>query len=329
MVRKACYGIMRCLGTATGLACEAFYFVVPFMRPGEHEVPLRTGQRTDTGAQPPREQTAETHAWASKREYRPEDIRDILSFINFETNLQRIEADVYVKDAYSKPKALRKRALSQIGRLPAPIAVEILRRLLLIEQDPLQLVRILNALSQLNENGGLEKSLFLDFLDNPNPAVRLAALGAFAGYRDDDSFSQLAAALGDSDPQIRRQALNLLSWRHRDRSASFMLRMLRDPDSSVRSAAVATCGALRLQQSISPLISLLKDRDREIRQRAANSLKEITGQDFGFKTTARTKDRDKAIAAWHSWWHSNRATSGVRHERKGTGFVSGVRPRRP
>ncbi|MFC1461984.1 HEAT repeat domain-containing protein [Verrucomicrobiota bacterium] len=315
---------MRCLGTVTGYISEAFYVLVPFTRPDSSEYPFEEDVEPPVQIEPmiepmedlayavePEEQTEHAPGTAEERNYRPDDIRDILSFIDFESKLQLMEAEVYVKDFHSKPKAVRRRALGRIAELPEPIAVEILRRILLIKQDSLRVVQILNTLAGLNDDGRLEKTLFVDFLDDPNPAVRLASLWAFAKYRDEDSLSLLTASLDDADPQIRRQALNLLSWSHQDRSSVFALKMLRDPDEHVRKTAIASCALCKLRHAVSPLITLLGDPDEEVRQCALDSLREITGQNFAFEVAASAEDRDKAIAAWRSWWRSNQATSDI------------------
>ena len=302
------HGIAHWLGSLAGYIRRGFHGAAPTQaRDGP---PIPAGEpyvesAEDTG---PDGEPREAHA-AKQRGYRPDDIRDILSFIEFDSRLQQMEAEVYVRDFHSQPKALRRRALERIAGLPRTIAVEIMRRLLLIRQDPLRTVQVLNMLGGLNDDGTLEKALFLDFLDDPNPAIRLAALWAFAKYRDEDSFALLTASLDDPDPQIRRQAVNLLSWSHQDKGSSFVLRMLRDPDSHVKRTAIACCALFRLRHSISPLISLLSDPDAEVQQCALDSLKEITGEDFGFEVFASAEERMDAIEAWRSWWRANRATS--------------------
>lgn len=333
-VGKGTYRMMHRLGTVTGSICRGFYFVMPFTRPSifeskgvdkvavvvempddvfPEEVQPRAVAEEFVQPVPDEEQpsaddeVAHDIEPAEQTEYQPDVTNDILSGLEFESKVQRMEAEVCVKDFRSKLVTVHKEALGRISRLPKPVAMEILQRLLLVRQDSLRVVQILNALSALTADDALEKGLFMDFLNDENPAVRLTALGAMSKHKDEESFFILSEFLEDTDAQVRRQALNLLSWTFDDKSASAVLTMLHDVDNHVKSTAIYLCASLKLRGAISPLISLLSDPDKDIQERAVKSLRKITDQHFAFKISTSAKNKEKAIQAWRLWWRSNQA----------------------
>ena len=302
---KSSYRVARCLGTVTGSICRGVCSIVPFMSPAnvkENDM----GERVHHIEFDP--WTAREPDMEERSEYEPAPVSDILSGLDFQNGVQLAETEVCVKDLHSELTAVRKKALDRICKLPKPVAVEILQRLLDTKLDSIRIIQVLNALSVLNDDAGMEKNRFLAFLGHERPAVRLAALAAVSKYEDEESFSVLSASIEDPHAQVRRQALNLLSWVYGHGSAPAVLAMLHDVDKNVKGRAIYLCASLRLREAISPLISFLSDPDKEIQERAVESLREITGQHFAFRASASAKSRKEAIEAWCSWWRSNQAT---------------------
>jgi hypothetical protein len=239
------------------------------------------------------------------------DIEDFFKDIEFKDELERVKADVFVKDFQSPMKDTRTKALERLKEIPRPQAVGILAKLLPGEEDPLRINEILDTLSSLDHEAKLKKRIFTDFLRHPNPILRQAALRALARYKDEESFSILSSCLEDEDAEVRRQTLNCLSWFFGDRCVPAALELLHDVSGHVRTTAAFICGAFKVPQSIPALITLLSDTEREVQKNTLASLKKITGHNFGFKITGRKRQKDAAIKKWHRWWHENYAKFGM------------------
>lgn len=239
-------------------------------------------------------------------------MEEVLKGFEFENKMRRLQSEVYVKDFFSDVEAQTKKALTQIGKMPKPLAMKLLKRILQFAGDSLKSIEVLGLISTLNDDVGEEKSLFAKFLRHKNPSVRLAALGALAKYKDKESYSILFGSLKDSDALVRKQTLNLLVWNHNDKCLDAVLKMLHDEDGSVKTTAIQFCSSLKLVASISPLISLLSDQSNVIQNQASEALMQVTGQDFGFKAFfCSNKAKNEAREAWRSWWLSNQATFGA------------------
>ncbi|MBF0254740.1 MAG: HEAT repeat domain-containing protein, partial [Candidatus Omnitrophica bacterium] len=235
--------------------------------------------------------------------------------VRFESKLEQVQADIYLKDFESSVPKVRARALDQIEKLSRAAAVGVLRRLLKAKaHDPIRQMEVLNALSSLDERGDMECQLFADYLKSHDASLRLAAIRAISKFKDEESFGILEKALKDSEPEVRRQALNLLFWTYGTRAASAALALLHDVDNHVRRTAIGIAAALKTRQAVSALVTALQDPSREIQKSASEALKKITGEDFGFKPTATEKARNEAVEMWKFWWRDNQATFGFKSQ---------------
>ena len=320
---RTTYGIMRFLGLTTRSLCEGFYFIAPFMRPQKTEteaieVNAECAQRdlilthsVREVTQPVEEAAHPVDEVIQKAEITKKPLEvtvdtDVLfEGIEFENKSERVKAEVSVKDFQSGLKDARANALEQLKKISKPAAIEILKKLLLCNEDHLRIIKILDTLSSLNDEGKLEKRIFADFLKRPDPALRRTAIRALAKYRDEESFSILSSCLEDKDAEVRRQTLNCLSWFFGVRCAPAVLKSLHDVNHRVRKTAILICGILKLRQSISALITLLSNPDKDIQKSAAASLRKITGQNFGFKVSSSEENKNAIIEDWRLWWRDN------------------------
>ncbi len=74
------------------------------------------------------------------------------------------------------------------------------------------------------------------------------------------------------------------------------------PAAEVRRAAVAECGRRRAEGSIASMLDCLEDPSPSVRAAALSSLREATGQWFGFDPDAAPLARRRAIERWRAWW---------------------------
>ena len=321
---RTTYSLMRCLGAAAKYLSKGVFFMPPISWPKKSEtadfhsaksepayMPTVSAQKEAAPEGLSKTASPAAELLRSVIEKKSSDEDAFFRAIKFQDKLERVRAEIYVRDFDSDQTSVRMKALDEIKRLSEPAAIGILQRLLAAKKDILQLIEILSALSGLNIEKYIEKGVFKDFLKHSNPILRLAAVRALSRYKDDEVFSMLSASLRDRDPEIRRQALNLLCWTYGDRATTAVLTLLHDADSGVKKTAMLICGSLKLKQAISALITLLSDPDREIQKRACESLKKITKEDFGFKVTGSNKSKEAAVEDWRFWWRENQMDFGM------------------
>ncbi len=324
-VEGTCYAAMRLLGSTARNLRDGFHSIAPFMWPEEMENDGGGLVTTEPAGRQPVSVVAATPAerGLARREREEEVIRRVedeerperrrvemeamFKGIRFENKMDRVKAELLVKDVLSGQRETRAAALMHFNEISRPAATGILRALLRSQEDPVLLMETMDALSRLDEDRELEKAIFMSFLRRRDPGLRQAAVRAVSKYGDEEAFSILSSCLKDDDAGVRRLALDCLSWFYRDRCGALVISALRDPDEHVRKLAILICGSLRLPGPISPLITLLSDPSGEIQDSASASLRKITGQDFDFKSGSSRKRRDAAIEDWRFWSRNNLA----------------------
>jgi cyclophilin family peptidyl-prolyl cis-trans isomerase/HEAT repeat protein len=116
---------------------------------------------------------------------------------------------------------------------------------------------------------------FVDFLGDPLPTVRLAALQAFA-RRDDDSFLTVLSGL-DPDPHwsVRAGLATILGTKDAERSLPRLAPMLADADARVVPSVLAAMTKLKAPNIAQILLDHLNKDDVGIRAAAAAGLGEV------------------------------------------------------
>ncbi len=129
-------------------------------------------------------------------------------------------------------------------------------------------------------------------LKDASPLVRGAAAGAAARMGDAGGIEGLAALMTPGvDADTRFKAAFAL-WKLRDpRAAPALARGMNDPDPRVRHHCAWALGDLKAVSAVPALVDALQNSsDNTLKYYAANSLKQITGQAFGFDA-----------AKWREW----------------------------
>jgi hypothetical protein len=113
----------------------------------------------------------------------------------------------------------------------------------------------------------------------------------------------LAGVISRLDVGGRHEARATLADRLTRFKDTTLREYLKDDDKEIRRAA-AIAAAQRDSKSLVPdLIRLLNDSEALVERAAYAALKELSGKDFGPRSTGADRaTRDKAIAAWQSWW---------------------------
>lgn len=119
-------------------------------------------------------------------------------------------------------------------------------------------------------------------------------------------------ALADAIPQLKAEAQTQARRALEDRLAkesAASLRTWMDHDSGeIRRAAVVAAGRKKEKELTGDLIRMLDDIDGAVWRAAAVALREVTGKDFGPKSTATEAQRNKAIQDWMNWYERNKGS---------------------
>ena len=135
------------------------------------------------------------------------------------------------------------------------------------------------------------------------PASSGAAEEAFA-----PKITALLRQLQSDDEDERLDALEKLSGQNDDRLIPHLIPLLTDPYEFNRFYAAKTMGDWRAKSSVPHLIESLLDEIAFVRQAAAQSLRQITGQNFGYDYQAEEDARKSAYESWKTWWSTNGKT---------------------
>jgi HEAT repeat protein len=140
----------------------------------------------------------------------------------------------------------------------------------------------------------------------------LAERGPVEGGTAQEAFppkiTGLLRQLQSDDQDSRLDALEKLSGQNDDRLIPHLIPLLTDPYEFNRFYAAKTMGDWRAKLAVPHLIEALLDEISFVRQAAAQSLRQVTGQKFGFDHQAGDEERKKAYDSWKTWWTTNGKT---------------------
>jgi hypothetical protein len=146
--------------------------------------------------------------------------------------------------------------------------------------------------------------LFVDNIQDPDPAVRAAAARGLANHGEASHTPLLVTALTDKDRGVRLEAARGLQRLHNPGAINALLVAAREPllgrdgrtiqqgelDPEVRAEAAIALGQYAEARVLQTLIAAVDDSDLAVNRSALISLKTLTGQDFGYSR-----------AGWLAW----------------------------
>ncbi|MDX1654322.1 MAG: FG-GAP-like repeat-containing protein, partial [Candidatus Competibacteraceae bacterium] len=141
-------------------------------------------------------------------------------------------------------------------------------------------------------------------LEDPAPAVRLAAVAALVALETSRSTALAVRALEDPDPSVRLAALDVLQVLESEAAVRWLLRALEDPEPTVRSRAAGVFGhffaeeeavVVRKYLAVAPLLRLLEDPEAGVRIAAARALGEAERFRAVGPLLERLEDPDPAV----------------------------------
>jgi HEAT repeat protein len=87
----------------------------------------------------------------------------------------------------------------------------------------------------------------------------------------------------------------------RPRDVDSLLLQLESDDPAERAWAVSELGRREEPTAVPGLVARLRDSDGGIRMMSAATLREMTGQAFGFRAYAAAEEREAAVRRWETW----------------------------
>lgn len=234
---------------------------------------------------------------------------DLLHDISFGDPNDREIAVAGINGFQSKSNKIRLESFERLLTLAPLISREILLRLLAREKGPTKLKLILRELNRLNEDVGIEKSVFEAFLNHSDPALRLLAVRAFEKYKGDESYASLSALAEDEDAQVREAVAKMLIRDYPENCSAIVLLLLSDPNVEIKKMAIKACGTFQLTLAVPTLIRILSSAHRDIAEIARESLRDMTGQDFGPSEDASAEEKRAVMKNWQDWWQSHQQSS--------------------
>jgi cyclophilin family peptidyl-prolyl cis-trans isomerase/HEAT repeat protein len=169
-------------------------------------------------------------------------------------------------------------AIRAIGRIGDARGEPALTKLLYTRGlNPMVRAEILLALG--DSAGPVSIDAFVDFLGDPLPTVRLAALQGFA-KRDDDTFLTVLSGLDpDEHWSVRAGLATILGTKDSERALPRLLPMLADTDSRVIPAVLTALTKLKAPELAKILFDHLGKDDVGIRSAAAGNIGELKPDD--------------------------------------------------
>lgn len=166
----------------------------------------------------------------------------------------------------------RRLAAAQIVQLPRSVASRLVPQAL---EDPDDAVRLaaLDAAAQLRLRGISE--LVVPWLNDPERRVRMAAIELLRVTPTEGADAALGRALSDPDPALRLSAAEALGASKTPEATLHLLSHLDDPVPRVREAIARALAQLSDARSVVPLIGKVQDSHAGVRAAVARALGEL------------------------------------------------------
>ena len=144
-------------------------------------------------------------------------------------------------------------------------------------------------------------------MDTAPPPAPDAGGGDAAPAGPSPQVQRCIALLEDKDAGVRFSAAIELG-KLGDRSAwqALAKRLRTDDDTFVRRACARSIGELKAYDAFPDLVEALGDGEEYVAIQASRVIKEMAGQDFGFKQSQVKGDRKKVADRAKSWWNDNK-----------------------
>jgi eukaryotic-like serine/threonine-protein kinase len=159
--------------------------------------------------------------------------------------------------------------------------------------QPLVRAHLLNLLSRFDTPASREG--MVKGLDDPNKAVRQAALTGLASQGGDENIGDICGLLSDPDLTVQSAAIETLVKIRSPHTIKHLITVLQDESEYVRRAAVEVLNEVGDQNAVKDLLNALRDVDWWVKVRAADALGAIGGPKVFDAVIALIKDKDEFL----------------------------------
>jgi AAA family ATP:ADP antiporter len=140
--------------------------------------------------------------------------------------------------------------------------------------------------------------------EDPDPAVRAAAIDAFCAMGRDKSVRSVRTFLADADPRIRSAAVTgMIRFGGLDGvlvAAGALKDLIDNADPVMRQHAAKVLGAIGVRNFYQPVLQLMNDPDVRVRRDAIHAAGVLRSPEFVIPLIYRTQSRDTARDATHA-----------------------------
>ncbi|MBL8952715.1 MAG: MFS transporter [Myxococcaceae bacterium] len=130
--------------------------------------------------------------------------------------------------------------------------------------------------------------------EDPDPAVRAAAIDAFCAIGQDKAVRSVRGYLNDPDPRIRSAAITgMIRYGGLDGvlvAAEALKALIEHKDASMREHAGRVLGAIGVKNFYQPVLQLMSDSEVRVRREAINAAAVLKAQEFVIPLIYRTQD---------------------------------------
>jgi HEAT repeat protein/beta-lactamase regulating signal transducer with metallopeptidase domain len=195
---------------------------------------------------------------------------------------------------------VRRAAVSALGSLEDPRAIEALMQALRSDEDAEVRKAAAWALGQLEDRKAVP-ALTTALRQDGDIEVRKMSAWALGQIEDEGAVEALGAALGDQSAEVRSTSVWALGQIEAPASVRFLVPLLRDADAETRKQTAWALGQIESREAVGPLSAAVKDESIEVRETAVWALGQIedpaaAGALAGALKDARADVRQKA--AW-------------------------------
>ncbi|MCK5655627.1 MAG: HEAT repeat domain-containing protein, partial [Candidatus Aureabacteria bacterium] len=175
------------------------------------------------------------------------------------------------------------------------------------DSDPFIRVASLKSLEKIGDKKAVKKALKL--LDDSSPNVRVASISylIFCGNRS--VVDNVAEKLSDENYIVRVAVLQAIAEFNARKYLQEVQSALKKDQPYARAVAAETLGKIGEddKNTIKVLLNALStDEAINVRLNSASSLRELTGNNFGYTKDALSSEKYEAVRKWKKWWYGKR-----------------------
>lgn len=153
-----------------------------------------------------------------------------------------------------------------------------------------------------NTPSGQMEPMLIQYMNDPSPSTRLAAINALTSYSDPMALATLHCSFTDSSADVRDSALYGIVKNDKANRIRFLASALKDQDTQIRQDAAMEFEHFKNAKTVPVLMGALRDSDPSVVHLATGTLHEITGQPYLIVASDTPAQRGMKVREWYAWW---------------------------